>query len=263
MFLFLSKLLPIFFYPLGLAVSLLVAALLLRHSPRWRGICMLVCLGILLIASNTWVPALLTRSLEWQYLPLETYPPEKVIVVLGGSTASAQYPRQIVEISGAGDRILYAAYLYHQGVAPNLLLTGGYIPWMNERQAPANDMAEILGMLGVPEGALWYETESRNTYENARFTRQILAQKGIDRIILVTSAMHMPRAVGLFEKQGFEVIPAPADYNITQADWERLWEPNLTTQLFNLLPSVGNLSDTTSALKEYVGILFYGLQGWL
>ena len=263
MFVFLSKLLPIFIYPLGLAVALLLVAVLMKRSPRWGRICILASLGILLIASNTWVPSALTRVLEWQYMPLETYPQVEVIVVLGGSTASAQYPRQIVEISGAGDRILYAAHLYHEGVAPSLLLSGGTIPWMNKGQAPANDMAEIMGMLGVPEDDLWYETESLNTYENARFTRQILVDRGIDRIILVTSAMHMPRAVRLFENQGLEVIPAPADYNITQTDWELLWEPNLTRQLFNLLPTVSNLSATTSAMKEYIGILIYGLRGWL
>jgi uncharacterized SAM-binding protein YcdF (DUF218 family) len=263
MFVFLSKLLPFFVYPLGLAVILLVAALLLRRRPRWQRASMLAGLGVLLAASNTWVPAALTRALEWQYLPLETYPRSEVIVVLGGSTASAQYPRQMVEISGAADRVLYAAQLYQQGAAPNLLLTGGYIPWMNQREAPANDMAAVLGMLGVPESALWIESESRNTYENAVLTRKILAAKGIDRIILVTSAMHMPRAAGVFEKQGFEVLPAPADYHVTLADWQRLWEPDLTTQLFNLLPSAGNLGDTTAALKEYIGILIYGLRGWL
>jgi uncharacterized SAM-binding protein YcdF (DUF218 family) len=263
MFVFLSKLLPIFIYPLGLVIGLLVVALLLQHAPRRMRICVLAGLGILLLSSNAWIPSILTRTLEWQYLPPDTYPQAEVIVVLGGSTASAQYPRQIVEISSGGDRILYAAHLYHQGVAPNLLLTGGTIPWMDERQAPAYDMAQILAMLGVPEDALWYESDSRNTYENARFSKDILADKGIDRIILVTSAMHMPRSVALFEKQGFDVIPAPADYNITQADWARLWEPNLTTQLFNLLPSVGNLGATTSALKEYIGILAYNLRGWL
>ena len=263
MFVFLSKFLPIFIYPLGLAITILVAAILLRRSPRWQRIFLLVSLGILLIASNNWVAVSLTRSLEWQYLPAETYPPTDVIVVLGGTTGSAIYPRQIVDIGGAGDRIIYAAHLYHQGVASNLLLTGGYITWMNERDAPANDMAEILKMLDVPEDALWYETESRNTFENALYTRKILEEKGIERIILVTSAMHMPRAVRLFEKQGFDVIPAPTDYNVTQTDWDRLWEPNLTTQLFNFLPTVGNLSDTTAALKEYFGIVIYGLRGWL
>ena len=263
MFLYLSKILPVFIYPLGLAITLLVITLLLYRSPRWQRIGVTAGLGILLIASNTWVPTILTRNLEWQYFPQESYPLSDVIVVLGGSTDSAQYPRQIVEIGGEGDRILYAAHLYHEGIAPNLLLSGGYIPWISERDPPANDMAEILGKLGVPKEALWFETESRNTYENARFSRQILSNKGIDRIILVTSAMHMPRAVALFEKQGFEVIPAPADYNITQADWVRLWEPSLIRQLLNFLPSVSNLSATTSALKEIIGILVYSLRGWL
>lgn len=263
MFVFLSKFLPYFIYPLGIAIIFLVVALTLRRSPRWTRISVLGSLVILLIASNTWVASTLTRSLEWQYLPAETYPQVEVIVVLGGSTGSAIYPRQLVDIGGAGDRIIYAAHLYQEGYAPNLLLTGGYITWMAERQAPANDMAEILKMLGVPEEALWYETDSRNTYENALYTRKILQEKGIERIILVTSAMHMPRAVLLFENQDFDVIPAPTDYNITQADWDRLWEINLTTQLFNFLPSVGNLSDTTAALKEFMGTVIYGLRGWL
>lgn len=263
MFVFLSKLLPNFIYPVGLIAILLVAAWLLRRSPRWQRICVGSALIILLFAGNTWVPSILTRYLEWQYLAPDTYPQSEVIVVLGGTTQSALYPRQIVEIGASGGRLLYAAHLYHAGVAPKLLLTGGYIDWMDERNPPAKDMAEILQMLGVPETALWYETESRNTYENALFSRQILAENGIQSIVLVTSALHMPRAVALFEKQGFEVIPAPADYTLTQNDWERLWAPDLITQLFNSLPSVGNLSTTTRALKEYIGILTYSLRGWI
>ena len=77
MFVFLSKLLPIFIYPLGLAIGFLVAALVLRRSPRWERIFMLACLGVLLIASNAWVASALTRSLEWQYLPLENLPADR------------------------------------------------------------------------------------------------------------------------------------------------------------------------------------------
>jgi uncharacterized SAM-binding protein YcdF (DUF218 family) len=263
MFVFLSKFLPHFIYPLGLVVLLLLVALLLARSIRWTRVWVAIALVILLLGSNTWVSRTLTRSLEWQYLPPETYPQAEVLVVLGGSTGSAQYPRQIVEVSGAADRLFYAAHLYHQGVAPRLLLTAGYITWKSERSPPAEDMAEILKMLNVPAEALWLETESQNTYENAVFSRYILEEHSIDRIVLVTSALHMPRAMALFEKQGIEVIPAPTDYSLTQTDWDRLWEPNLTTQLYNLLPSVGNLEDTTVAMKEYIGIIVYWLQGWL
>jgi uncharacterized SAM-binding protein YcdF (DUF218 family) len=263
MFVFLSKFIPYFIYPLGLAILILTVALLLRNRPRWMKVCLLMALLVLLVSSNAWVAGVLTRSLEWRYLPLDEYPDSDVIVVLGGSTGSAIYPRPMVDIGGAGDRILYAAALFHQGVAPNVLLTGGYITWLNERQAPAHDMAEILQMMQVPEEALWYEAESRNTYENALYSREILSEKGIDQIILVTSARHMPRAVALFEAQGFEVIPAPTDYGLTQTDWERLWAPNLVTQLFNFLPSVGHLNDTTAAIKEYLGIFIYRLRGWM
>ena len=262
MFVFLSKLVPIFVYPLGLAVLFLILATLWRRSDRVRKFSLLIALLIILISSNAWVAGILTRTLEWQYLPAETYPKVEAIVVLGGTTGSATYPRQQVDIGGAGDRIIYAADLYHSGLSPNLLLTGGYIPWLNNRQAPAHDMAEIFTLLGVPEGALWLETKSRNTYENAVFSKDILQPKGISKIILVTSAAHMPRAVAVFKNQGFEVIPAPSDYNFTQSDWDRLWEINLTTQLFNLLPTVDHLNDTTDVLKEYIGILVYKLRGW-
>ena len=126
---------------------------------------------------------------------------------------------------------------------------------------PAEEMASILMMLRVPPEALWLETESRNTYENALYTQEILDQKGIEKIILVTSAQHMPRSVGLFEKQGLEVVPAPTDYAVTERGWAHLWEPDLITQVFNLLPKAGNLAATTSVMKEYFAILIYKLLG--
>jgi len=143
-----------------------------------------------------------------------------------------------------------------------LLITGGNISWMGSGSlTPAEEMASILMMLRVPQDVVWLETKSRNTYENALYSQEILAQKGIKRIILVTSAQHMPRSVGLFEKQGLEVIPAPTDYSVTERGWTHLWEPDLITQVFNLLPKVGNLAATTSVMKEYFAILIYRMTG--
>ena len=70
----------------------------------------------------------------------------------------------------------------------------------------------------------------------------------------------MPRAVGLFEGQGFTVLPAPTDYSVTQAEWEDLTQPDLLTQLFNLIPSASNLSSVTSSLKEYLGMFVNSLR---
>ena len=168
----------------------------------------------------------------------------------------------MVDVNGAGDRVIYGAYLYKQGVAPHLLLSGGRIDWLSTGASPAQDMADLMAFMGVPQEALWLESNSRNTYENAAFSWDFLSQKGIRRIMLVTSAMHMPRAVALFENQGFEVIPAPTDYSITQADWQSMLSANLPAQLLNLLPSAGDLASTTNAIKEYLGILVYQLRGW-
>ncbi len=264
MFVFLSKFLPQFIYPVGLATVLIILALVFQKRKKWQNAVIITALVVLFIAGNRWVAFSLTRSLEWQHLPPAEIPSAEVIVVLGGGTEPAENPRPIVETNGAGDRVLYAAWLYQQGKAPHLLLSGGYINWLNNTAStPAGEMASILEMMNVPASAIWLEPESLNTYENAVNCAAILAEKNIDRIILVTSATHMPRSVAIFEAQGLEVIPAPTDFGITKENWQDLWQPNLSAQLTQLLPNVSNLGMTTTALKEYIGIIVYRLRGWL
>ncbi|MDX9864472.1 MAG: YdcF family protein [Anaerolineaceae bacterium] len=264
MFVFLSKFLPQFIYPVGLATVLITLALIFQKRKKWQNAAIIATLVILFIAGNRWTAYSLTRSLEWQHLPPAEIPQAEVIVVLGGGTEPAQSPRPIVELNSAGDRVLYAAHLYQQGKAPHLLLSGGNIDWLNAQEStPAGQMTAVLEMMNVPPSALWLEPKSLNTYENAVNCAAILNEKSIDRIILVTSATHMPRAVALFEAQGLEVISAPTDFKVTQAGWQALWQPSLSTQLTQLLPNVSNLSMTTVALKEYLGIFVYRLRGWL
>lgn len=263
MFVFVSKLISIFIYPLGLACILLIIALFSKHKSRWAKGTILAALILLWFGSTDWVSASLVRALEWQYFPPEILPEADVIIVLGGGTNPAQFPRRMVEINGAGDRVLFAGWLYHQGVAPRLLLSGGTIDWLEARgSTPAEEMASILKLLGIPDEAIVLETESQNTFENAKNSTKILHQEGFDRVVLVTSAQHMPRSVALFEGRGVEVIPAPTDYNVTQSSWERLWEPNFTVQVYNALPKASNLSGTTTAIKELLGIMVYKLPGW-
>jgi uncharacterized SAM-binding protein YcdF (DUF218 family) len=260
MFVALSKFLPLFAYPLGLALLLLVLALLFRRL-KWRRLAVLVALVVLFLGSNRWMAIALARSLEWQYLPPGEIPAAQAIVLLGGASQSAQPPRPIVEINDAGDRILYAAYLYQQGKAAHILVSGGQIDWLSTGNSPAQDMSSLLQLMDVPSSALWLEERSRNTYENALFSRQILASHGINRIILVTSAMHMPRAVKLFEHQGFEVVPAPVDFNATFSSTDQ--PASLGTVLLDLIPSVDNLELTSRVMKEYFGLIVYRLRGWL
>lgn len=264
MFVFLSKFLPLFVYPLGLSFILVVLALFLRRKARLRTALLVAVLIILYISSNRWVSYTLARSLEWRYLPLNPVPQAEAIVVLGGGTESEQFPRPMVEVNSAGDRILYAAHLYKEGRAPFILLSGGNITWLGGRSmTPADEMAQILAMIGIPERAIWLQPDSRNTHEDALYSSKMLQEKGIRRVLLVTSAMHMPRSVALFEHQGIEVIPAPVDFTITQDGWENLnaFEPQAT--LVNLVPNTSSLSLTTNVLKEYIGLLIYRLRGWL
>jgi uncharacterized SAM-binding protein YcdF (DUF218 family) len=264
MFIFLSKFLPQFVYPLGLACLLLVLALLFQRRKNWQNAVILLALAVLAIGGNRWVAYSLTRSLEWRHLPPADIPQAEVIVVLGGGTESAQPPRPIVELNSAGDRVLYAAYLYQQGAAPHLLLSGGNIDWLYAQEStPAGQMAAALEIMNVPASALWLEPESLNTYENAVQCARILEEKDIQRIILVTTATHMPRSVALFEHQGLEVIPAPIDFKVTEANWQNLFQADLSAQLIQMMPNVNNLGMTTTALKEYLGIAIYKLRGWL
>jgi uncharacterized SAM-binding protein YcdF (DUF218 family) len=262
MFIFLSKFLPPLIYPLGLACLLIAAALLLHKKARLQRTILLLALLILLLGGNRWAAMALMRPLEWRYLPQGELPQADVIVVLGGDTAPPSYPRVIPEVGGAGDRLIYAAYLYRQGKAEHILFSSGAIEWLYLAE-PAGENAQLLELMGVPRQAIWLESESRNTYENTLYSRQILEEKGIRRIILVTSAFHMPRSVALFEHQGLEVIPAPTDFRTTQADWEALSNGDIRNLLVNLLPGADNLQTISVALKEYLGILIYRLRGWL
>jgi uncharacterized SAM-binding protein YcdF (DUF218 family) len=73
----------------------------------------------------------------------------------------------------------------------------------------------------------------------------------------------MPRSVALFRAEGIEVIPSPADYSITDLEWQKLWRNNPAAQLINILPNAGYLSMTTSSMKEYLGIVVYSLRDLL
>jgi len=264
MFVFLSKFLPVFFYPVGLVWLLLLGGLLARRRPRLLQVTALLALIILWIGGNDWVAESLTRSLEWRYLPPAELPEVEAIVVLGGGTDSYPPPRPWVEVNGAGDRVIHAARLYRQGKAPMLILSGGNIDWLSTRmQTPAEEMATLLDLMGVPPEAMVLQTRSRNTYEDALFSSELLRERGIERILLVTSAFHMPRSVALFRHTGLDVIPAPVDFSVTEASWRDLTSGDLRGRMLGFFPSAGNLSQTSNAIKEYLGILVYRLRGWV
>jgi uncharacterized SAM-binding protein YcdF (DUF218 family) len=262
MSLFLSKLLPLFVYPLGLSCVLLLVALgLVWWRPRLAAIPIALALVLLLLGSNGWVAHWLARSLESQHIPTAELPKADAIVVLGGCTKSAFPPRPWVEVSDEGDRVLYAAKLYRDGKAPRVILSGGRIDWYGSGPPESADMAELLAVMGVPRSAILQDPTSLNTYENGVNVKKILDAQGMRRILLVTSAMHMPRSLLIFKRLGIEATPAPADFLVSEQDQREL-RGSTEAVLLNLLPEADRLRQTTRALKEYIGILVYRLRGW-
>jgi len=265
-FLYLSKFLPLFLYPAGLTFLLLALALLLRRHPRWQTRLIAVALVVLWLGGNRLTTMAVVRTLERRHVPPPDagIPQAGAIVVLGGGTRSPEYPRPMAEVGEAGDRVLYAGYLYQNGAAPLIVVSGAALPWNGQnRPTEAEAMVDLLMLTGVPRDAIVLEPHARNTYENAIESLKILDDLGVDNIILVTSALHMPRAYAIFAQLPLTVIPAPTDYAFTQADWDLYTQPKLSAQLLNLVPNADNLEVMTRALKEYIGIVVYRLRGWL
>lgn len=241
---------------------MIVALVLSWKRPRWVGVPIGLALIVLVVASNSWVANGMVKSLEWQHLPPAELPEAEAIVILGGATRSAFYPRPAVDLNEAGDRVLHGAQLYRAGKAPVVITSGGRVDWRGGGASESADMAEILEFIGVPASAIRQDPESLNTYENAVNVRQILAQQGIQQVLLVTSAMHMPRALRIFQRQGIQAIPAPTDFQVSQGE---LAEPNSSWQaiVLGIVPDTQRLDTTTRALKERIGTLIYRLRGWL
>lgn len=264
MFLFLSKLLPLLVYPLGLASLLLILTLwwIWRRRRRLALGSAIAALLILLISSNAWVATRLVQSLEWQNLPPDSLPTAEAIVVLGGSTRPADYPRPWVDIMESGDRVLHGAQLYKAGKAPKLILSGGRIAWKGGGPPESDDMAQIAVAMGVPKSDILEDPTSLNTYQNAVNVKGIVQRENIDTILLVTSAMHMPRALAIFRKQGMNAIAAPTDFLVSERAVAEITGSRQAI-LLSLLPNASNLDTVSRAIKEYIGLIVYRLRGWL
>ena len=263
MFLFLSKLLPLFIYPLGLtALLMLVALVLLWRRPRWAAVPIVLALIVLLGSSSGWLCERVVGSLEFQNIPPTDLPQADAIVVLGGCTQPGDPPRPWIDLMEGGDRVVHAARLFKAGKAPKLILSGGRVGWDGEIGSESEDMAQLVEFMGVPRSAILQDPTSLNTRENAVNVKQIMDQQQIRRILLITSATHMPRSLLIFKRLGIDAIPAPTDFILTMAPGGAV-RSSPEAALLGLLPDVDRLEKTTRALKEYMGIWIYRLRGWV
>jgi uncharacterized SAM-binding protein YcdF (DUF218 family) len=256
---YLSKFLPVLFYPVGLAGMLALGAIAAMYFNRKRTSFVLTALSVATLwsFSSPLIAHILVRTLESKYDQQIVYPKVPAIVLLGGCTRPAMPPRTTVEVSCTGDRVLYAARLYRQGAAPTIICTGGKLEFVyNYPGSEAMCMANILtDVCGIDTSAIIIEPRAENTHDHAPNVEKILRERGMKKeIILVTSAMHMYRSVRIFRKQGYTVFPAPADY------WE---DTKIQMNLLAFFPRVESLFASTNALHEYFGIIAYKMLGWI
>ena len=255
MFFYLSKIFWFFAQPLNfsiLMVALTVVAVLLR----WRRTAILTsACAFLVLGLGAWTSlgALMIHPLEDQFQrPVSL--PDKVdgIVVLGGGfEGGVNLVRGGYELNSGGDRFVEAAILAARHPEAKVVVTGGTGNMILEGEGDGVTAPRLLTALGVAPGRLTLESQSRNTYENAVFTKDMVNAMPGETWVLITSAFHMPRSVGLFRKAGFEVVPWPSDYRTSGKE-------SIGISRDNPLDSLQNMS---IALREWVGLLAYWMVG--
>lgn len=255
--LFLSKVLPLTLLPEGLVTFALVGACLalLLRATRIAGVLAVFALAIFWLSAMPIFANWLVGTLERQYPPNSAaLPKAELAIVLGGAVSAPKAPHPTPELYDASDRVWYAAHLYRSGHVKRMVVVGGQLPWEQAAQPEGEVIRDMLVTLGVPSEAIMVGTSSRNTYENATEAASILRGIPLDRVLLVTSAAHMPRALAIFRKAGFPVEPAPCDFRASD---------RLTGTALDWLPQASAFAMTSGALREWIGYYAYKWRGWL
>lgn len=177
-------------------------------------------------------------------------PQADAIVVLGGGSRYRWLDRPNITAEDLeSSRLAAGARAWLAGRAPVVVLSGGGDDGGDVDASEAHRMARAITRLGVPEDALLLEYRSRNTRDNARYTAELADEHGLHRVLLVTSSLHMPRAVLQFRDEGVNVIPVPVPERARRDRWTQRW-----------IPSRSALWRSGRAIKEFAGIVMARLQ---
>lgn len=253
MFFILSKVLDFFLTPSIWLVGLLLTGLLIRHA-RWRRRLLgAAALGLLFFTN----PFLINEALlAWEKPPvtLRQLGRHDAGILLTGITQGSKSPHDRVYVQQGADRLLHTLWLYRAGRIRRILITGGSGALNGPgEQTEAEELRVLLRLAGVPAQNILTETRSRNTRENALFTKALLVQHPeIKSTVLITSAFHQRRAIGCFAKVGLHPRPFPATfYSI-----DRRFAPDM------LLPADQPLALWGVLLHEMAGYVVYKVLGY-
>jgi len=252
MFLF-KKIVGPLFFPMSLILGILFFGFfLLSLTRRQKTGKIVVLIGIIFLGMVSYnaVSDKLLQPLEYQYpslLSLKNIQNIRWIVVLGGGHTSDPKLPITSQLSEASLVRLVEGIRIHNGLPKSkLILSGGSV---FEKISNAQVLAEVAIAIGVKKEDLILEDVSKDTEDEARLIQEIVGQ---ERFILVTSASHMPRSIGLFKKLGMDPIPAPTDYLVKESQ-------EMSPGMF--YPSVNGLCKAERAFYEYLGLAWAKLRG--
>ena len=242
---YLHKILPLIFSPLMLVIGLIVLGIIFNlRKFSLVGIIVLI-LSSLPIISNKFI-----AYLEKDYQPIEIADVENVdaIVVLSGMIRVIGDEENLkYEFTDSVDRFFAGLDLFNNNKSPILILTRGKMPW-SLGIAEGEYLKELAIKYGVSEENIILTDEVQNTDQEAKAIKEILTEDA--KIILVTSAFHMPRAEKVFKAANINLIPFPVDFQNSKSK----------TTMMDFIPSAGSLFDTSHFVREMIGRLYYNLK---
>lgn len=253
MFFVISKVLGFFATPSNAIASICVVGILLHLIGRRRvasrclitGVALLLLFGFSPVGSLLLLP-LTERFPAWQS---DGRDPDGVIVLDGAINAEVSDVRGSLELDSAAERVLTMLALARRFPAAKIVFSGGSGSLVPDSPSEAPVAERLLEQFGVERSRIVLEGMSRNTAENAIFTKQMLMPKPSERWLLVTSAFHMPRSIGAFRAAGFEIEAYPVDWRTR--GWVDAALP------FDAIS--GGLARTDVAVHEWIGLIAYWL----
>ncbi|WP_426291945.1 YdcF family protein [Dyadobacter endophyticus] len=255
MFFFLSKAIDFLIMPLSIVLFILIYAFLVKSDRRRRQAVGLTIVSLLL-ASNSYLVTKFVNAWEYKFVNLgEVKKTYDVGILLSGGLITHTTPRQDhPAMGGNGDRVLQTYLLYKHGKIRKILITGTSVGrLMDMKQGETRQAALLLVSWGVPANDILFEEKARNTRENAVYSGRILNKMfPSKKYLLITSAFHMRRSTGCFEKIGIKTDPFPADF---RGGYNRF-----ATQ--KLVPDPEAFAHFSTLWHEIVGYLVYKAVGY-
>jgi uncharacterized SAM-binding protein YcdF (DUF218 family) len=245
--LLLNKVLPLFVLPFGVVCLLVILAV--WRKQWWPG---LLALVVIYVSSVPFTSELLTRRLECGYAPtvVTEAGPADAVIVLGGILGPSTPPGAVGNWSESVERYEAGVALVQAGRVQHLVFTGAQREWRGRPSTEGAELARFATARGVPPERIVVTRLIDNTAGEATAVAELLRANGWKRVILVTSAWHMPRAEMLFRKAGVDCIPFAVDFH---SDPGRSW------RALDFIPSGTGWMGTEFALREWYGYAFYRL----